>query len=194
MVYSFGCNGQTDFEEELIKMTETKCEVHVFDFTLPPEVAERVQSIERVTFHNYGIGSVDSTISEEYAFGSHVVSGYQLNTLPTIMKQLGHRWVDLLKIDVEGAEYEVLPSILSHYQAVGQQVPVTQAQVEYHHWPNKPPAETLVATLKAMETSGFRAFHTEFNYNGPAWHFIEYAYLQVNADGKVVHPSINSCR
>ncbi len=105
------------------------------------------------------------------------------------MKQLGHRWVDLLKIDVEGAEYEVLPSVIKHYKSLGQQVPATQAQVEYHHWPNNPPAETLVATLKVMETTGFRAFHTEFNYNGAPWRFIEYAYLQVNADGEVARPS-----
>ena len=65
-------------------------------------------------------------------------------------------------------------------------MPFTQAQIEYHHWTNKPSAQDLLETLMVMEKHGFRALHTEFNYNGPAWNFIEYAYLHVNEDGTLV--------
>lgn len=188
VVYSFGSNGQVDFEAAVTTLTQGNCDIHVFDFTLPPEMADKVRSVRGVTFHDFGIGAQDLTVKEEYAFGSHVVKGYKLKTLPSIMKQLGHSWVDVLKIDVEGAEYEVLPSIMQHYNSLGLRIPVTQAQIEYHHWDNNPSAKDLLSTLKVMETSGFRVFHNEYNYNGPAWNFIEYAYLHIEPNGQIALP------
>ena len=43
------------------------------------------------------------------------------------MKKNGHRQIDLLKIDIEGAEYEVLDSLLE------KRLPVKQVLVEFHH-------------------------------------------------------------
>lgn len=42
------------------------------------------------------------------------------------MQELGHDWVDVLKIDIEGAEWEVLDSILRSPGIA----PFTQLQVE----------------------------------------------------------------
>ena len=187
VVYSFGSNGQVEFEDEIMTMTQGNCDIHVFDFTLTPALAERVRAVRGVTFHDFGIGATDAKISQEYAVGGHVVQQYELKTLPTIMRDLGHSWVDVFKMDVEGAEYQILPSILQHYNSLGLEIPVTQAQIEYHHWPDNPTAKELVNTLTMMEHNGFRAFHTEFNYNGPAWNFIEYAYLHVRSGGQIVH-------
>lgn len=47
--------------------------------------------------------------------------------LATLMKQNGHERIDLLKIDIEGAEYDVLESILTH------KLKVKQVLVEFHH-------------------------------------------------------------
>lgn len=186
IVYSFGSYGQVDFEEALITATRGNCRVHVFDFTLTPDLANRVQAIPGVTFHDYGIGSIDIIVNDSYEGGAKTVHEYQLKSLPTIMRELGHTWISIFKMDVEGAEYEVLPSIIEHYSSEGLVVPITQAQIEYHHWTNKPSAQDLVGTLRLMEQNGFRSFHTEFNYNGPAWNFIEYAYLHVASQGSLV--------
>ncbi len=34
-------------------------------------------------------------------------------SLPSIMRELGHEHIDFLKLDIEGAEYEVLQSVLA---------------------------------------------------------------------------------
>ena len=43
------------------------------------------------------------------------------------MPQLGHERIDVLKMDIEGAEYDVLPDILSSGLVVD------QILVEFHH-------------------------------------------------------------
>lgn len=60
VVYSFGSNGETTFEQDLLR--KTKCDVHVFDPTLSPEVQKQVSSIKGVTLHNYGLGITDGMV------------------------------------------------------------------------------------------------------------------------------------
>ena len=189
VVYSFGSNGQVTFEEAVVDITHKHCEVHVFDFTLSAEQAHEVEAIEGVIFHDYGIGAEDEIVSGKFQYENRVVNSYELKTLPAIMKELGHDWVHVFKMDIEGAEYEVLPSIMTHYAEAQQVVPVTQAQVEYHHWADRPSTEHLLSTLRLVEEGGFRVFHSEFNYHGEAWNFIEYAYLHVDSEGHVVSPT-----
>ena len=68
----------------------------------------------------------------------------------TIMKRLSHEKIDLLKLDIEGAEYGVLPDMLD----MG--VLPTQILVEFHHGKRKkgrvPVSETknLVERLKGF--------------------------------------------
>ncbi len=47
--------------------------------------------------------------------------------LATLMQKNGHQHIDLLKIDIEGAEYAVLDSLLA------KRLPVSQVLVEFHH-------------------------------------------------------------
>lgn len=145
-----------------------------------------MRAITGATLHEYGIGKEDIKVKAPFQYGNHLVNEYQLKSLPSIMAELGHSWVDMLKMDVEGAEYDVLPSLLTHYGALNQSVPVTQAQIEYHHWSSRPLVAQLVETLKRMEAGGFRAFSTEYNINGDPWNFIEYSYLHVDNSGKIV--------
>ncbi|KAG9066505.1 hypothetical protein KI688_001733 [Linnemannia hyalina] len=55
--------------------------------------------------------------------------GTPFMTLPTIMKDNGHFWVDFLKLDVEGAEYRLLDTWMEHYDDV---LPFSQLLVEIH--------------------------------------------------------------
>ncbi|HEU6449047.1 MAG TPA: FkbM family methyltransferase, partial [Verrucomicrobiae bacterium] len=47
--------------------------------------------------------------------------------LETLMRQNGHNHIDLLKLDIEGAEYEVMDGLLK------KQIPIRQVLVEFHH-------------------------------------------------------------
>lgn len=174
------------FEEHLLRLTDDNCDVHVFDYSLDTEKANRVRAIKGATLHEYGIGKEDTLVKTSFKYAGHVTPEYELKTLPAIMAELGHSWIDVLKMDVEGAEYEVLPAWITHYSALKQRVPITQAQIEYHHSSAGPKMTDLVNTLKMMEASGFRTFSTEYNINGAPWNFIEYSYLHVDNSGNVV--------
>jgi FkbM family methyltransferase len=70
--------------------------------------------------------------------------------LRTLMSRNGHDHVDLLKIDIEGAEYGVLDDLLKN------RIPVKQVLVEFHHGilPGVRRGDSIRAILK-MATAGY---------------------------------------
>ena len=52
-------------------------------------------------------------------------TSFEVKSLSTIMQELKHSWVDVLKIDIEGAEWPVLKEMV----ASKKQLPCTQMQV-----------------------------------------------------------------
>lgn len=62
-------------------------------------------------------------------------------TLPSLMSELGDQRIDLLKLDIEGGEYEVLPTIDMH--ALGVKIFATQL----HHTGSIRNARRLIARL-----------------------------------------------
>jgi hypothetical protein len=53
--------------------------------------------------------------------------GLPVKTVTTAMRELGHSRIDLLKLDIEGAEYPVLRDIIRS------QLDIQQLLVEFHH-------------------------------------------------------------
>ena len=78
-----------------------------------------------------------------------------MRTLHTLMRERGHTWVDLLKMDIEGWEWTVLDGIIRK----GSPLPVSQAQIEFHV---KKPQEA-VETMAGRVGMGWRVFHVEEN-------------------------------
>ena len=60
-------------------------------------------------------------------------------------------------MDIKGAEYEVLPCVMTYYAEAQQIAPVTQAQIDYHHQAGRPSTKPLLSTLWLVEEGGFRA-------------------------------------
>jgi len=54
----------------------------------------------------------------------------EVKTLKTIMKELGHTHIDVLKLDVEGSEFAFLESALDDFDCP----PVEQMSIEWHHY------------------------------------------------------------
>jgi hypothetical protein len=53
-----------------------------------------------------------------------------VKTLKTTMEELGHTHIDVLKMDVEGSEYQFLESAIDEYDCP----PVSQMSIEWHHY------------------------------------------------------------
>ena len=75
-------------------------------------------------------------------------------TLGDLMARHAHKEIDLLKIDIEGAEYGVLESILR------EGVPIRQIAVEFHNGilPGIPRSRTLGMLMKLF-SNGYRIVH-----------------------------------
>ncbi|HEX7720375.1 MAG TPA: FkbM family methyltransferase, partial [Woeseiaceae bacterium] len=87
---------------------------------------------------------IDDGASEAEAINVPAVS------LPAIAKRLGHRQVDLLKMDIEGAEYEVLDNLLQSA------VQPKQLLVEFHHRFSGIGPERTSAMIARLEKNGYR--------------------------------------
>lgn len=58
----------------------------------------------------------------------------KLYTLSNIMKANGHTFIDILKIDIEGYEFDTLKAMVQPYVDSGLPLPFGQLQVELHVW------------------------------------------------------------
>jgi hypothetical protein len=66
------------------------------------------------------------------------------------MKQNRHNYIDLLKMDIEGAEYEVLEDIIN----AG--IPIKQLLIEFHHRFKEIGIEKTIKTVKNIEKYGYK--------------------------------------
>jgi hypothetical protein len=80
----------------------------------------------------------------------------------------GHKHIDILKVDVEGWEFDIMASIVRPFLAAGLPLPFGQINLEMHVW-NKNFAEFL-SWWEMLETAGLRPFMTEVCY----WLYIHY--------------------
>jgi len=106
-------------------------------------------------------------------YGGHR-QGFALpvKTLDTIMKELGHDHIDILKVDVEGSEY----AFLEHALEKGNLQHVDQLTVEWHHFDfdsrygggSTPAINAIVALLNKI---GLQQFHIHDDIGGwPSTH------------------------
>jgi len=180
VVYSFGVGEEISFDRELID--RFRMTVHAFDPT-PRSVAwVRAQALpDQFVFHPYGVAAQDGlrrftpprnqrhvsyTLLERGSPGAGIEVPVQ--RLSTIMRTLGHARVDLLKMDVEGAEYEVIDDLL------GSGVVVEQLLIEFHHrWPEVGIDKTKTA-IHRLNHAGYRIFSTSASGE-------EYGFLKTSA-------------
>ena len=81
-------------------------------------------------------------------------------TLATLMKQNGHKFIDILKVDIEGAEFESFKAFL---EAFPDQLPVGQLQLEVHARGENGDFPKFLKWWEDLERAGLRPFWTEPN-------------------------------
>jgi FkbM family methyltransferase len=140
IVYSFGIGHDISFDKALIQ--ETKCTIHAFDPT--PKSLERLkrQTIPAwLIVHPWWIADYNGTTNFFVPKHKEHVSHTMLNTnsfttdsievpvkkLSSIMKELWHTSIDILKMDIEWAEYNVIKNMLI------EDIFPKQLLVEVHH-------------------------------------------------------------
>ncbi len=165
VVYSFGVGEDISFELGLLE--KFNVEVHAFDPT-PRAIAwvRRHPQANRFAMHEYGLAAVDGFFPfappENPAHVSYTLCDRPPNeagviTVPvkrlgTVLAELGHHHVDVLKMDIEGAEYEVIDDIY------GYDIRPTQILVEFHHrFPNIGVERTRQAMSK-LKSMGYCLF------------------------------------
>lgn len=127
IVYSAGTRDDVSFDLAVIQQLD--CTVHAFDPSLyqqqgSKQTAKFVKKITEkgVIFHEYGLGGRTllypprtvpwSWPGMSYGAGTNE-QPWMLKTLPDIYQELDHSFVDVVKIDIEGAEWDVLQNLLS---------------------------------------------------------------------------------
>ena len=168
IVYSFGVGEDISFDEQLIAIFG--CKVFAFDPT--PKSISFVKSRDlhpNFVFNPYGIMEYDGNMSFFLPENNNYVSGSSVNhwgysefekppiTVPvkrlqTIMRELNHSRIDLLKMDIEGSEYSVLEDIINS------SIDVKQISVEFHHRFNGIGLEKTKAIINKLNEAGFKIF------------------------------------
>jgi hypothetical protein len=144
IVYSFGVRGDSSFEEEFLKRTQ--CEIFGFDFSVD-SMANDLKDSTRVHFMRKGIGATETPI---------------LWTLRQFMAHYGHSFVDILKMDIEGYEFEVLEALLLEFAGA---LPFEQLQLEVHHSAEVNMTARVFSLMRNLRSSGVVPFMKEMNLN-----------------------------
>ncbi|GJP69492.1 hypothetical protein CLOP_g498 [Closterium sp. NIES-67] len=97
VVYSVGSNEQYDFEQGISAVLHT--EPFTFDPFLSPEATARMNALPFLHFNQIAVAGAASL--EDFRMKS---PGITFMTLAEVMAKLGHKYVDVLKMDCEGCE------------------------------------------------------------------------------------------
>lgn len=178
VVYSFGVGFDISFDLALIENYGSK--VYAFDPT-PKSVdwLKKQKTPQEFVFSNIGIADYDGQAEffppENPEHVSHtMVHGIRakemslsvkVERLSTIMKRYGHKKIDLLKMDIEGAEYGVIDDIIK------EKLSVHQIVVEFHHRFRGFGILQTRQAVKKLKDDGYKLFSV--STNGEEFSFVK---------------------
>ena len=165
IVYSAGIGEDISFDRALIERFGVT--VHGFDPTPRSIKWVKSQTVPKeFVLHEYGFAKDDGTLVFHMPENPEHVSlstverpnatervELPVRNLAGIMKELGHSHIDLLKMDIEGSEYEVIEDLLARG------IQVKQLLVEYHHRFPKIGNQKTLDSISLLRDHGYLLFH-----------------------------------
>jgi FkbM family methyltransferase len=169
IIYSFGIGYDISFDLSVI----SRFNVPVYAFDPTPRSIRWLKEQELPDlfhYYEYGLaddGKADFFLLENPEYVSHRIINsafrsdssikVQMYRLKTIMRQLHHAKIDLLKIDIEGAEYSALKDILNN------DLEIDQILVEFHHrFKNLSFSDTKNA-VNLLNSKGYQIFNVSIS-------------------------------
>jgi hypothetical protein len=166
IVYSFGVNDDSSFEAALLERTNAR--IWGYDYSVNSWAKEIPrQKYSRAEFSQLGLGKTTNHAQNP-----------PMSTIQDLMRENGHSYVDIVKMDIEGAEFDVLTSlidsVLENHESPDSNatMPFGQLLVEIHFMP-EPPGFSIPKNLRAwmswwssLEEMGLRPVNNEDNWIG----------------------------
>lgn len=158
-------NYETSFEAELLERTRY-CEVWGYDYR--SNSFGNIKRDQRAHFHPWGLANIDAhDVNDEHKLYT-LKTLLDMNSMSSLQPHLHHgntilstehHYIDILKIDIEGWEFEVLAQVLQPYIASGEPVPFGQLLIEIHTWDKN--FEDFLSWWEMLESAGLRPFMSE---------------------------------
>ena len=175
IIYSVGIGEDISFDLDII--SKFNCKVFAFDPT-PKSITwvknNVLDSNKNFIFHEYGISAKSGFFDFYLPKNTNHVSGsivknsnvdisnsikLEFRTISKVIEELEHNKIDLLKIDIEGEEYEVLKSILI------ENIYISQIVVEFHPNLIKNGRAKTKNIIKVLNKSGYKCFGVSSSYS-----------------------------
>jgi len=169
IVYSLGVGDDIEFDISLIEKYGVR--VHAFDPTPSSiDMLDGRDLPQQFEFHPWAVTAADGSLTfyprlkkdgtksdvmytmiaeDETREDAIEVPAYSLST---ISEKLGHQQIDLMKMDIEGAEYEVLDGLLAS------PIKPTQLLVEFHHRFPGIGLEKTADVIERLRRAGYKVF------------------------------------
>jgi FkbM family methyltransferase len=180
IVYSFGIGRDISFDLALIENFGLK----VFAFDPTPKSVAWLESQKLPSEFQYfplGLSDHDGVMEFFETGGEEAVSFTELKlgeqwdgqqpvflnvcNLPTICAMLKHDHIDILKLDIEGSEYRVIPDLLQS------KIHIDQILVEFHHRFKEIKVAKTRELIKIMNHHGYLIF--DISTSGYEYSFIK---------------------
>ena len=160
-VLSVGIDNDFSFDEA---MAASGCHVHSFDPSMGK--SDHMHS-EGVYFHNIGLGFVDSDMVIGKAMKTGASQKWKVRKLTSLMELVGFKYASILKVDIEGGEWEVLEKLLAGPPEHAPLRLVDQILVELHLWPTGSQKTNVKRWLRVFARLHIHGFHVFALHTNP---------------------------